>query len=60
MAVRNIRRDANDKVKKLEKGGEFTEDDVKSAEEDIQKMTDKFIGKVDKETEAKTKEIMTV
>lgn len=60
VAIRNIRRDANDKVKKLEKDGEFTEDDVKSAEADIQKLTDKFSGKVDKETEAKTKEIMTV
>ncbi len=60
VAIRNIRRDANDKIKKLEKGGEFTEDDVKASEEDIQKATDKFIGKVDKEVEAKTKEIMTV
>ena len=60
VAIRNIRRDANDKIKKLEKAGEFTEDDVKTSEEDIQKATDKYIGKVDKEVEAKTKEIMTV
>lgn len=60
VAIRNIRRDANDKVKKAEKDGDFTEDDVKKAESDIQKMTDKFIAKVDKATEEKTKEIMTV
>lgn len=60
VAIRNIRRDANDKIKKAEKDGEFTEDDVKGAEDDVQKMTDKFIAKIDKETEEKTKEIMTV
>ncbi|MDD6211958.1 MAG: ribosome recycling factor [Clostridiales bacterium] len=60
VALRNIRRDANDKIKKAEKNGELTEDDLKAAENDIQKMTDKYIGKVEKETEAKAKEIMTV
>jgi len=60
VAIRNIRRDANDKIKKAEKDGEFTEDDVKGAEDDVQKMTDKFIAKIDKATEEKTKEIMTV
>ena len=60
VAIRNIRRDANDKIKKAEKAGEMTEDDVKTAENDIQKMTDKCIAKVDKATEEKTKEIMTV
>ena len=60
VAIRNIRRDANDKIKKAEKAGEMTEDDVKTAENDIQKMTDKYIAKVDKATEEKTKEIMTV
>ncbi len=60
VAVRNIRRDANDKIKKMEKAGDFTEDDAKLAEDKIQKMTDKFIGKVEKATEEKTKEIMTV
>ena len=40
VAIRNIRRDANDKIKKAEKAGEMTEDDVKTAENDIQKMTD--------------------
>ena len=60
VAIRNIRRDATDKIKKAEKAGEMTEDDVKTAENDIQKMTDKYIAKVDKATEEKTKEIMTV
>ena len=60
VAIRNIRRDANDKIKKAEKNSEMTEDDAKTAENDIQKMTDKYMGKVEKATEAKTKEIMTV
>ena len=60
VAVRNIRRDANDTFKKMEKGGEISEDDQKSAEEKIQKLTDKMIEKVDKAVEVKTKEIMTV
>ena len=60
VAIRNIRRDANDKIKKAEKANEMTEDDAKAAEADIQKITDKFITKVDKATEEKTKEIMTV
>ena len=60
VAIRNIRRDANDTFKKMEKGGEISEDDQKSAEEKIQKLTDKMIEKVDKAVEAKTKEIMTV
>lgn len=60
VAVRNIRRDANDDFKKKEKANEISEDDRKLGEEKIQKMTDKLIEKVDKAVEAKTKEIMTV
>ena len=60
VAIRNIRRDANDTFKKMEKGGEISEDDQKSAEDQIQKLTDKMIEKVDKAVEVKTKEIMTV
>ena len=60
VAIRNIRRDANDKVKKAEKDGEFTEDDVEQAEDKIQKLTDKYIEKIDKAIENKTKEVMTV
>ena len=60
VAVRNIRRDAMDTIKKLEKGGEFTEDDSKQAEKDIQKVTDKKIEDIDKMCDAKVKEIMTL
>ena len=60
VAIRNIRRDANDTFKKMEKGGEISEDDQKLAEEKIQKLTDKMIAKVDKAVEEKTAEIMTV
>lgn len=60
VAIRNIRRDANDKVKKMEKNGDMTEDDVKNADKDVQKMTDKFIENIDKAVDNKTKDIMTV
>ena len=60
VAVRNIRRDAIDAVKKLEKAGDFTEDDVKDGENKIQKITDKAIERVDKAIEDKSKEILTV
>lgn len=60
VALRNIRRDANDTIKKLEKSGEISEDERDDAEEQIQKVTDKMVEKVDKAIEAKTKEIMTV
>lgn len=60
VAVRNIRRDANDTLKKMEKASEITEDERKEGEEKIQKMTDKFITKLDAAVEVKTKEIMTV
>lgn len=60
VAIRNIRRDCVDTIKKAQKAGEITEDDQKKDEDDAQKLTDKFIDKVDKAVEAKTKEIMTV
>jgi len=60
VAIRNIRRDANDTFKKMEKAGEISEDDQELAENKIQKLTDKMIEKVDKAVEVKTKEIMTV
>ena len=59
VAIRNIRRDANDSFKKLAKE-DVSEDEIKSLEDDAQKMTDKYIAAVDKAVEAKTKEIMTV
>ena len=60
VAIRNIRRDANDAFKKMEKADEISEDDLKEAEEKIQKLTDKMVAEVDKAVENKTKEIMTV
>lgn len=60
IAVRNIRRDANDVIKKMEKSGDISEDELAENEEQIQKMTDKMIEKIDKAVETKTKEIMTV
>ncbi|HIZ06614.1 MAG TPA: ribosome recycling factor [Candidatus Eubacterium avistercoris] len=60
VAVRNIRRDANDAMKKLGKSNEVSEDEVKDLETQIQKMTDKHIAEIDKAVEEKTKEIMTV
>ena len=60
VAIRNIRRDANDTFKKMEKAGEMSEDDLELANNKIQKLTDKMIEKVDKAVEVKTKEILTV
>lgn len=60
VAVRNIRRDANDAIKKMEKAGDISEDELSGNEEQIQKMTDKMIEKIDKAVDTKTKEIMTV
>lgn len=60
VAVRNIRRDANDAFKKLNKANEVSEDELKELESDTQKITDKYIAKVDEAVEAKTKEILTV
>ena len=60
VAVRNIRRDANDVIKKMEKAGDISEDELAEGEDKIQKMTDKMIERIDKAVEAKTKEIMTV
>ena len=60
VAIRNIRRDANDTFKKQEKAAEISEDDLDELIDKIQKLTDKMIDKVDKAVESKTKEIMTV
>ena len=60
VAVRNVRRDANDTLKKMEKSTDITEDGRKEGEEKIQKMTDKYVAKIDKSVENKSKEIMTV
>ena len=60
VAVRNIRRDANDSFKKLAKEEDVSEDEIKQLEDQAQKMTDKYIADVDRAVEAKTKEILTV
>ena len=60
VAVRNVRRDGVDAVKKMEKASEITEDDRKDLEEQLQKLTDKYVKDIDKAVEEKTKEIMTV
>ncbi|MFD0869157.1 ribosome recycling factor [Chlamydia abortus] len=59
VAIRNIRRDANDDIKKLEKT-DISEDESRRHQDDIQKMTDKFVAEVDKILEAKEKEITEV
>ena len=59
VAVRNIRRDANDAFKKL-KGSDVSEDEIKELEDNVQKLTDKYIKEIDKAVEEKSKEIMTV
>ena len=58
VAVRNVRRDAMDYIKKLKKDSEITEDDQKKAEKDLQELTDKYIKKVDEVCGAKEKELM--
>ena len=60
VAIRNIRRDANDAFKKAEKAGDMSEDELAETTEKMQKLTDKMVEKVDKAVEEKTKEIMTV
>lgn len=58
--VRNLRRDANDAVKKVEKAKEITEDEAKKGTEDVQKMTDKFIKEIDSVMANKEKEVMEI
>ena len=60
VAIRNIRRDANDAFKKAEKAGDMSEDELAETTEKMQKLTDKMVERVDKLVEEKTKEIMTV
>ena len=60
VAIRNIRRDGNDELKKLEKAGDITEDDLRGYSDDIQKVTDEYISKIDTVTKEKEKEILEV
>ena len=56
--VRNIRRDANDLIKKMKKDGDLTEDEVKTAEKSVQDLTDKYVKEVDNASAKKEKEVM--
>ena len=58
VAIRNIRRDANDALKKLEKDKGHSEDEIKKAQDAVQKLTDSYVAKVDQKCQAKEKEIM--
>ena len=60
VAVRNIRRDANDELKKMNKANELNDDQLKDQESEVQKLTDVYIKKIDDAVEAKSKEVMTV
>ena len=60
VAMRNIRRDGMDYIKKLKKNSEITEDDQKKAEKDLQEMLDKYIKKVDEALAVKEKELMAI
>ena len=60
VAIRNVRRDANDAIKKMEKAGDISEDELKTNEDKIQKMTDKYVALIDKAIEKKSTEILTV
>ena len=60
VAIRNIRRDANDKVKALKKDSVMTEDEAKASDKTVQDLTDKYIKEIDNTTAAKTKEIMEI
>mgnify|MGYP004457647697 FL=1 len=60
VAIRNIRRDANDSIKKEQKANEISEDEAKQIEDKVQKLTDKYVALIDKAMDDKTAEIMTV
>ena len=60
VAIRNLRRDANEALKKLVKDKEISEDDERRASDDVQKFTDKFVAEIDKLVQTKEAEIMTV
>ena len=60
VAIRNIRREANAAFKKMNKASEISDDEVEALEQDVQKLTDKYVANIEKTVEDKTKEIMTV
>ncbi len=60
VSVRNVRRDANDELKKAQKAGDISEDDLKRAEDDVQKLTDKYVEEINSLLEAKESEILEI
>lgn len=60
VAIRNVRRDANDTFKKANKANEISDDEAKQLEDKVQKLTDKYVSEVDAAMEAKSKEVLTV
>lgn len=60
VSIRNVRRDANDELKKSEKDGDMSEDDLKRAEDEVQKLTDKYVEEVNTILEAKESEILEI
>ena len=60
VAIRNIRRDANDELKKQQKAGDISEDDAKRGEDEVQKLTDSFVEKINEVLEEKEKEILEI
>ncbi|MBM7094206.1 MULTISPECIES: ribosome recycling factor [Alteribacter] len=60
VAIRNIRRDSNDELKKLQKDGELTEDELRRSQDDVQKVTDSYVTTIDGIADNKEKEIMEV
>ena len=60
VSLRNTRRDANDELKKAEKDGTISEDDLKRAEDDVQKLTDSYVAQVNEQLEEKEKEILDI
>ncbi len=60
ISIRNLRRDANDKIKDMKKKSEMTEDEAKASEKSAQDLTDKYIKEVDRVTDAKNREIMEI
>jgi ribosome recycling factor len=60
IAIRNIRRDANEELKKMQKASEISEDDLKRGSDDVQKLTDKYINDINKHLEEKEKEILEI
>ena len=60
VAIRNVRRDANDAIKKENKAGDISDDEAKNLEDEVQKLTDKYVAQIDKAIEVKSAEILTV